>query len=520
MIDVLLPGERETLREPVTDLTDELAPARGAQRRSRPRAPCPASTSCSRTSRLGSDATNVDDIVNLDITASGSGSVDGEELPIGDLVLDNVDTDLSELDTEGSAEAGTRMSCDFRLTAVEEDGRWYLSLFHSIAETVRAEASEPVDIPSRGRRAGRRRQPGGRRRRVPRRRRGRSISRPMIATLNPNEFQALQRYAPIFLDDAQAELDEAIADEGVSVTIADPEYTVTGDGDTRSLTIDYFRVDVTADEETVTVEFEDGCWKATADDEEVNSCELAEDTPTLEEMFDDPEPIKDVLATARGDVRRLREPGLHREAGRRPVVREPVRHRVRAAAGRAAGARSRRDRPAHRGGAATPSRKPLGEDGAFELDEASARRSPSDDESLRAGHDDRIGRAIGSHHRRPGGRVLHRADRRGGRRLLPRADRRRRDRGLRGSDLRAATPSAASRRCTGAATTRHSRTPSSSPSSRIRRRASSSSCETGELTEDDLPLELSNPECLNGRNWFTAIEDEEFSDAVFDCAYG
>ena len=43
---------------------------------------------------------------------------------------------------------------------------------------------------------------------------------------------------------------------------------------------------------------------------------------------------------------------------------------------------------------------------------------------------------------------------------------------------------------------------------------------TGEITEGDLPLELSNPECLNGRNWFTAIEDQEFSDAVFECAYG
>ena len=31
----------------------------------------------------------------------------------------------------------------------------------------------------------------------------------IIASLNPDEFQALQRYAPLFLDDAQAELDEA-----------------------------------------------------------------------------------------------------------------------------------------------------------------------------------------------------------------------------------------------------------------------------------------------------------------------
>jgi hypothetical protein len=43
---------------------------------------------------------------------------------------------------------------------------------------------------------------------------------------------------------------------------------------------------------------------------------------------------------------------------------------------------------------------------------------------------------------------------------------------------------------------------------------------SGELTEADLPLELSHPECLDGRNWFQAIEDEAYSDAVFECAYG
>ena len=33
----------------------------------------------------------------------------------------------------------------------------------------------------------------------------------VVAALNPNEFQALQRYAPLFLADAQASLDEAVA---------------------------------------------------------------------------------------------------------------------------------------------------------------------------------------------------------------------------------------------------------------------------------------------------------------------
>ena len=40
----------------------------------------------------------------------------------------------------------------------------------------------------------------------------------LIASLNPNEFEALQRYAPLFLDDAQTALDEA----GVSLTADEP----------------------------------------------------------------------------------------------------------------------------------------------------------------------------------------------------------------------------------------------------------------------------------------------------------
>jgi hypothetical protein len=41
----------------------------------------------------------------------------------------------------------------------------------------------------------------------------------------------------------------------------------------------------------------------------------------------------------------------------------------------------------------------------------------------------------------------------------------------------------------------------------------------GELDEFELPLELSNPECLEGRNWYT-ITDEGELDALYDCAYG
>ena len=307
IMDVLLPGERETLKDPLVDLTDELSRIEVLS----------ADASLAHVAgvdielhdeQVKVERTNVDDIVNLELSARGSGSIDGEQLPLGDLVKDNLpdDVDLSDLDASGQPDDEFE---SFPITAVEEDGRWYLSVFHSIAENARRNAEPPVDIPAQGV------TPTG----------GDSPEdavdafldgvqkldlEAIIASLNPDEFQALQRYAPIFLDDAQASLDRAVADEGVTVKVADPEYTVSGSGDTRSLSIDYLKVDVTAEEETVTVEYEDGCWKMSGGGENVNSCDLAGDTSTLDEMFDDPEPVKALLNTIQQSFSDYENPGF------------------------------------------------------------------------------------------------------------------------------------------------------------------------------------------------------------------
>jgi hypothetical protein len=308
MMDVLLPGERETLKDPLVNLTDELS-------RIEVLSPDASLANVSGVDielegeRVEVEETNVPDIVNLEISARGSGTIDGEQLPIGDLVADNLpdDTDLSDLDASGEADQDELETLP--ITAVEQDGRWYLSVFHSVAEQARRNAEEPVEIPAEGV------TPAG----------GDSPEdavdaflagvqdldlETLIASLNPDEFQALQRYAPIFLDDAQADLDQAVADEGVTVEIADPEYTVSGSGDTRSLSIDYLRVDVTAQEDTVTVEYADGCWKVSARDENVNSCDLAEDPSTLDEMFDDPEPVQKLLTTVQDALSDYENPGF------------------------------------------------------------------------------------------------------------------------------------------------------------------------------------------------------------------
>ena len=154
MIDVLLPGERDTLREPVTDLVGEL-------RRLEVLSDDASLADVDGVDFIVEDEsvevaeTNVEDIVNLRINAAVRGSIDGEALPIGDWIRENVDEDLSTLDTESDeADEGT-----LPLTAVREDGRWYLSLFYTAAE-VDPRRGRPGD-PGRGRRAGRRRQSRG-----------------------------------------------------------------------------------------------------------------------------------------------------------------------------------------------------------------------------------------------------------------------------------------------------------------------------------------------------------------------
>ena len=97
VVDLLLPGERETLRQPLTELVDELTRIEvlsdDATLRSisRPRR-------ADRGRQCRGRATNVDDIVNLRISAMATATVDGEALPIGDLVLDVAEGEPSELD--------------------------------------------------------------------------------------------------------------------------------------------------------------------------------------------------------------------------------------------------------------------------------------------------------------------------------------------------------------------------------------------------------------------------------------
>jgi hypothetical protein len=100
----------------------------------------------------------------------------------------------------------------------------------------------------------------------------------VIGALDPNEFEALQRYAPLFLDDAQSDLDQA----DVKIDISDTKYDVTGSGDTRHVKISAFKAAVSTDGASASAELKDGCLiiKGTDDNGEEQTVDTCKDLAT------------------------------------------------------------------------------------------------------------------------------------------------------------------------------------------------------------------------------------------------
>ena len=301
-IDLLLPGERASLGEPFVEMISELQ-----------RLDVLAATDLSQISGIdlelsGEDvqvrATNVDDIANIDLRADVVVSVDGAELPIGEIITDNMPDDMvTEL-------RGTRVtetdSFDIWLTAVESEGQWYFSLLHSAAELARQEAVPGSDIPLVGVGAVGTDTPEG------------AIDAmldsvealdltALIQSLNPGEAAALQRYAPLFLDD----VDSALAEVPLDWQITEREFRVEGDGETRTVFIDALAVDGRLDGSAFSAGFGDGCFRASAEGEEFEQCgdTLAADD-ALDQIFGDQPDVLHLIETIQAAFADVEPAGL------------------------------------------------------------------------------------------------------------------------------------------------------------------------------------------------------------------
>lgn len=303
-IDVLLPAERDTFRGPAEQFFDEMRRLEVLSEDADP-TDLGGFDLLLEIDEMAVETTNVDDIANVQVTGQVSATVDGEELPIGDLILDNVDADPAELDTRSDSEEFT-----VPVTVVEDDGRWYVSAFYAVAEQARQglsfDGEEELTIPETGVTPVGGDSPEDAMDNMIEALEGLDVEA-MIASLNPDEWGALQRYAPLFLDDAEEAIAEA---DELSISIDDPVYEVTGSGDARSIEISELHAELTAQGETGTIDYTDGCWIVEAEGESFNSCDLGEEIPDLDETFDDPQPVQEFLDAASAAFEDYDNPGL------------------------------------------------------------------------------------------------------------------------------------------------------------------------------------------------------------------
>ncbi len=285
-VDLLLPGERDMMRQPLIDIVDNLKRLEIAD----------SSATLDKVGGLDiafanlqvdSIETNVDDVVDIRITAVSTTSVDGETVPIGQLLIDEAfGGDRPEMDGEQQ-----ESDVDWKLATVKRDGRWYLSAFYSIAENARAGGD---DIPASALVARGADTPEG------------AVQaifdavgdldlEALIAALNPDETEALQRYAPMFLDDAQDGLD----DQEITLGFSDIKFSVTGDGDRRTVAVDGFKMNAAFNGDEVTVESNGGCMVVTSDDTTTDSCEggSSADTAITALGLDDSDDVQALIQT-------------------------------------------------------------------------------------------------------------------------------------------------------------------------------------------------------------------------------
>ncbi len=262
VVDLLLPGERDMMRQPLIDIIDHLKRLEIADN----------SATLDKVGGLDivfdnvqvdPTDTNVADISDIRITATGTASVDGAAVPIGNLLIDEAfGGDRPDLNSHPQ-----NSDIDWKLATVKRDGRWYLSAFYSIAENTRQSGDDIPEAPVVARGAD---SPEG------------AVQaifdavddldvEALIAALNPNEAEALQRYAPMFIHSAQSDIDDLDA----KIAFSDIKYTVNGSGDRRTVAIDGFNLKASAGGTDVTVENKDGCLVFTSGDTTADSCQVA-----------------------------------------------------------------------------------------------------------------------------------------------------------------------------------------------------------------------------------------------------
>ena len=255
-MDLLLPGERTTFKQPLTDMVTELRRLKVLA----PAAKLDGVSGVDAAITLGEVRVSevADDIAAVTLSGHAKGAVDTAKLPIGEFLLDKV--------FHGEAPTGVRQGeGDFpgsgtpvRLATVKRDGRWYVSIWYSVAEAVRNDGAAVPKLEDALKPAGADTADGAVDQML------QAIAKTdltaAISGLDPHEAEALQRYAPLFVGDGQTAVDQFLADSGIKLTISDTAYDVAADGDAATVDIKSFKISVLQpDSDPITVDYAAGC---------------------------------------------------------------------------------------------------------------------------------------------------------------------------------------------------------------------------------------------------------------------
>ncbi|MDQ3177969.1 MAG: hypothetical protein M3Q72_10570 [Actinomycetota bacterium] len=307
--ELLLPSERRVLTDPAFDLVDELErlevlsdvdleQINGVD------------VQLSET-EVDVEDTNADDIKHVTITGTAEVTVTGDEIPTGPIIEDELDE--AEVSTEDST---TTEPFEHLLVGIEQDGEWFLSAGYTIAESIRQsevddDTGEIPDIPSVedalapvGADS-----PDGAVEAMLDAVADKDVEA-MIAQLDPGEFGALQRYAPMFIDDAQEGLDE----EDFSLSITESDLRVEGDGDTREVFVEDIAIEIVENGDETYVQYSDGCVTVESGESTDEVCFTGDEvTAQLDDALDElenPEPAEDFIAAVQDAFSDFEVPGI------------------------------------------------------------------------------------------------------------------------------------------------------------------------------------------------------------------
>ncbi len=180
--------------------------------------------------------------------------LESASVPYGALVTDRIAADTLDI-SEQHTEQLTRSESP--IVAVERDGRWYLSMWYSIAENARLALGQPLpDAADRLVAIGADSPEGAVDEFV------RAVERvdlsSMIGMLDPEEAAVLYDYGSFFVDDAQDAVDELLRmvdDEGWSWEITELVSRANVDGDLATVYVDRFAVTAGSDEVRFDISF-------------------------------------------------------------------------------------------------------------------------------------------------------------------------------------------------------------------------------------------------------------------------